>query len=182
MELTGVAKVDNSDETLVARARTGDRDAFALLIQPRADRVLRTARAILRNEVEANDAAQEALVSAWVNLPKLRDAAKFDAWLSRVLVNACRETLRRRRRNPEIVLDGADVAGADTAGGSLETATVRAAFERISVNDRTILLLHHLHGMPLEQVARQLAIPVGTAKSRLWSARRALERALEAEA
>jgi RNA polymerase sigma-70 factor (ECF subfamily) len=71
---------------------------------------------------------------------------------------------------------------ADFAGGSLETASVKAAFGRLSVDERSILLLHHLHGLPLEQVARHLAIPVGTAKSRLWHARRALERALEAEA
>jgi RNA polymerase sigma-70 factor (ECF subfamily) len=71
---------------------------------------------------------------------------------------------------------------ADASTDALETASVKAAFGRLSVDDRTILLLHHLHGLPLEEVARQLAIPVGTAKSRLWSARRALERALEAEA
>lgn len=182
MELTGVAVPDRGDDTLIARAREGDRDAFAMLIQPRADRVLRTARAILGNEAEAHDAAQEALVSAWVSLPKLRDAAKFDAWLTRILVNACRGMLRRRRRNPEIELAGAHDTTIDTASGSLDTAAVRAAFGRISLDDRTILLLHHLHGLSLEQVGQQLAIPVGTAKSRLWNARRALERALEAEA
>jgi RNA polymerase sigma-70 factor (ECF subfamily) len=182
MELTGVAAADRDDESLVTRAGQGDRDAFALLIQPRTDRALRTARAILGNESEAHDAAQAAFVSAWVNLPRLRDASRFDAWLTRVLVNECRETLRRRRRNPEIALDGTDASGPDSAAGSVETTALRAAFGRISVDDRTILLLHHLHGLPLEQVARHLQIPVGTAKSRLWSARRALERALEAEA
>jgi RNA polymerase sigma-70 factor (ECF subfamily) len=51
----------------------------------------------------------------------------------------------------------------------------------LSVDERTILLMHHLHGMPLGNVARELGVPIGTAKSRLWTARRALERALEAE-
>ena len=68
--------------------------------------ILRTARAILRNEAEAHDAAQQALVSAWVHLPKLRDPDRFDVWLNRTLVNACRETLRRRGRSREIDLDG----------------------------------------------------------------------------
>jgi RNA polymerase sigma-70 factor (ECF subfamily) len=182
VEVVGVATRDDREAALVTRAGHGDRDAFALLIAPRADRLLRTARAILRNETEAHDAAQEALVSAWTNLPRLRDPDRFDAWLTRVLVNACREALRQRHRSREIDISGTDSPVTDSAAGSVDTAGVRAAFGRLSVEDRTILLLHHLHGLPLEQVARQLQIPVGTAKSRLWSARRALERALEAEA
>jgi RNA polymerase sigma-70 factor (ECF subfamily) len=181
VELTATALHSDQDVTLVARAAAGDSDAFAALIAPRVDRTLRTARAILRNEAEAHDAAQNALVSAWQNLPRLRDPSRFDAWLHRTLVNACRETLRRQRRSREVRLD-ADDAQADFAGGSLETASVKAAFARLSVDERSILLLHHLHGLPLAQVARHLDVPVGTAKSRLWHARRALERALEAEA
>lgn len=188
MEVTSSALVEDRDADLVASARTGDRDAFALLIAPRADWLLRTARAILGNEEEAHDATQNALVSGWVHLPRLRDTAKFDAWLNRVLRNECHEALRRRRRSREIDLAEIETAGGgalvsqDASGSSLETASVKAAFGRLSVDERTILLLHHLHGLPLKDVARQLAIPVGTAKSRLWSARRALERAMEAEA
>jgi RNA polymerase sigma-70 factor (ECF subfamily) len=89
--------------------------------------------------------------------------------------------MRRQRRSREVHVD-ADTASADFAGASLETASVKAAFRRLSVEERSILLLHHLHGLPLEQVARHLDVPVGTAKSRLWHARRSLERALEAEA
>lgn len=172
---------DDSDAVVVARAASGDRDAFAALIAPRANRILRTARAILGNEAEAHDAAQEALVATWVNLPRLRDPSRFDAWLNRLLVNECRETLRRRKRSREVQTD-ADSASSDFTRGSLETASVKAAFGRISVDERTILLLHHLHGLSLDQVAQHLDVPVGTAKSRLWHARRSLERALEAEA
>jgi RNA polymerase sigma-70 factor (ECF subfamily) len=182
MQLTASAvRSDESDAAVAARAAAGDRDAFAALIGPRAERTLRTARAILGNEAEAHDAAQEALVAAWVNLPRLRDPARFDAWLHRLLVNACREALRRRKRSREVQTD-ADATSTDFTRGSLETASVKAAFGRISVDERTILLLHHLHGLPLDQVAHHLDVPVGTAKSRLWHARRSLERALEAEA
>lgn len=171
----------DDDATLVARAAHGDHEAFAVLIAPRVDRALRTARAILGNEPEAHDAAQDALVAAWVNLPRLRDPSRFDAWLNRLLVNGCREALRRRRRSREVQVD-VDAPSADFARGSLETASVRAAFSRLSVDERSILLLHHLHGLPLNDLARHLDVPVGTAKSRLWHARRSLERALEAEA
>jgi RNA polymerase sigma-70 factor (ECF subfamily) len=188
MAMTGVAVRDDGETGLITRAQRGDRDAFALLIVSRSDRVLRMARAILGNEAEAHDAAQNALVSAWVNLPRLRDVDKFDAWINRVLRNECNDTLRRRGRSREIDLATVEAAAPaeamipDASSGTLETASVKAAFGRLSVDDRTILLLHHLHGLPLDEVARQLAVPVGTAKSRLWSARRALERALEAEA
>jgi RNA polymerase sigma-70 factor (ECF subfamily) len=180
MELTAAATRADEDAYLVARAASGDRAAFAALITPRAERAIRTARAILGNEPDAHDATQDALVAAWVNLPRLRDPARFDAWLHRTLVNGCREILRRRGRRREVQVE-ADVPMADFAAGSLETASVMAAFARLSVDERSILLLHHLHGLPLDEVARQLDIPVGTAKSRLWHARRSLERALEAE-
>jgi RNA polymerase sigma-70 factor, ECF subfamily len=90
--------------------------------------------------------------------------------------------LRRRGRSREVDLEDATVRQGDHAGASLETMSVRAAFGRLSVEDRHILLLHHLHGLPLSDVAHQLDIAIGTAKSRLWRARQALERALEAEA
>ncbi len=91
------------------------------------------------------------------------------------------------RRAPEAQAGARDrpgrpeVAGPDSAAARIDEAAVLAAFEHLSVDDRHILVLHHLHDLPLAQIAVQLRIPVGTAKSRLWSARRALERALEAE-
>jgi RNA polymerase sigma factor (sigma-70 family) len=186
MEVTALAARDDGDATLVVRARAGDRDAFAQLVVPRADRVLRTARAILGNESEAHDAAQNAFVSAWVNLARLRDIDRFDAWVNRILRNECRQALRRRRWSrvveiSTVAAEAATVAGAGDPASSIDTAAVQGAFRRLSVDDRTILLLHHLHGLALDEVARQLGIPIGTAKSRLWAARRALERALETE-
>jgi RNA polymerase sigma-70 factor (ECF subfamily) len=171
----------SGDDSLVARARRGDRDAFALLIEPRALRLLRTARAILGNETDAYEAAQEALIAAWIRLPGLRDADRFDAWLNRALVNKCRDALRRRKRVREIDISGSSLTVPDTAEEHAARAFVLAAFDRLTVDERHILVLHHLHDLPLAQIASRLDIPIGTAKSRLWSARRALERALEAE-
>lgn len=185
---TEVGVLAPRDDGLIARARKGDHEAFASLIVPRADRLLRTANAILGDESLARDAVQNALVSAWIHLPRLRDPDKFDAWINRVLRNECNQALRtRRRRVREIDMTAADGSGSgaavtpDPSSSSLETAAVKAAFRRLSVDERTILLMHHLHGMPLGEVARVLGVPIGTAKSRLWTARRALERALEAE-
>src|SRR5215213_3376627 len=86
-----------SDATLVDRARAGDTDAFERLIDVRLDRAYRTALAIVRTDWDARDACQEAFIAAWRELPRLRDAARFDAWLDRIIVNECRMLLRRRR-------------------------------------------------------------------------------------
>jgi RNA polymerase sigma-70 factor (ECF subfamily) len=178
-----VPAVGSRDDSLVARARRGDRDAFTLLVEPRVRRLLKTARAILGNEMDAYEAAQETLVSAWIRLPGLRDADRFDAWLNRTLVNKCRDALRRRnKRIREVDMSESDLTVPDTADGHAARAAVLAAFDRLSVDERHILVLRHLHDLPVDRIASQLDVPVGTAKSRLWSARRALERALEAEA
>ena len=77
------------DIGLVGRAASGDHDAFEALIAPRAARLMSTARKILRDPDSADDAVQRTLVAAWRTLPRLRDHARFDAWLSKLLVNEC---------------------------------------------------------------------------------------------
>jgi RNA polymerase sigma-70 factor, ECF subfamily len=171
-----------ADQALVARAGAGDASAFAELIAPRLERLLRTARAILGNEADARDATQDACVAAWIKLPRLRDVGRFDAWLGRVLLNRCRDLLRARLRSREIDLTGIDLIDLQPDLESGATDHVMAAFDRLSLANRNILIQHHLHDRPLAEIAGGLGIPVGTAKSRLHAARRALERALEAQA
>lgn len=168
-------------DSLVARAGQGDHDAFALLIETRLDRVFRTANAILGNEADARDVTQDACASAWVHLPNLRDTDRFDAWLNKVVLNRCRDLLRHRRRRPETTLDGMELSVAGPTSSSLETGEISAAFDRLSPGDRQVLVLHHLHGLPVADLARQLKIPTGTAKWRLYQARQTLSRLLEAE-
>jgi RNA polymerase sigma-70 factor, ECF subfamily len=150
------------------------------------DAVYRLTSAILGDEADARDAAQETFVLAWRELPRLRDSDKFEAWLQRVAVNAARMTLRARgrRRVREIPSSQVDslaghVAADDSAGA--DVARLSAALERLDVDQRAILVLHHLDGRPLAMLATILEIPVGTAKSRLFAARRALEAALRVD-
>lgn len=182
---TGIDVVSSSslDGALIERARRGDLDAFETLIGGRIDPLFRTAWAIVGNEADARDAAQEACVSAWRHLPRLRDVAAFDAWLGRILINSCRMLLRRRRRIREIAIP-ADFDAAGTAGAPEaydEVDAVARAFDRLDIDARSLLVLHHLKHEPLARIAASLGIPVGTVKWRLHAARAALQRALEGE-
>ena len=169
-----------SDEDLVARAAGGDVSAFEALVAPRLDRSVRTASAILGREADAHDVVQEAFVATWRHLPKLRDRTKFDAWLSKMIVNRCRDALRRRHRSPEVALDVAlNLHSEDESDAAAGMAALTTAFERLSIDHRHLLVMHHLHRVPVANLARELGIPEGTAKWRLHAARAALTRALE---
>jgi RNA polymerase sigma-70 factor (ECF subfamily) len=171
--------VRKTDVDVLVRASHGDSTAFAELVDSRVESLFRVACAILGNEADARDATQDAFVSAWQNLPRLRDTDRFDAWLHRVLVNRCRDMLRRRGRVRQLSLEAAGDAIQLRAPDPDDMDRVNAAFERLSAQDRQILVLHHLQEMPVSDIARLLRIAVGTAKWRLFRARRALERRLE---
>jgi RNA polymerase sigma-70 factor (ECF subfamily) len=172
----------------VARARAGDSLAFERLMETRVTGMTRTAMAILGREDEARDAVQETLVAAWRSVGSLRDPAAFDSWLTRILVNRCRRGLRRFRvaRIREIPMDAVSDADqprqSDPASEVVDRRALERAFERLSLDDRTLLVLHHLDQRPVAWIADMLGVPEGTAKSRLHAARRSLERALAREA
>ncbi len=188
--LAGESAVRSIDVVLVERARGGDLEAFDELARRSVDGLYRTALAILRHESDARDATQEALVAAWRELPRLRDPDRFEVWLTRILVNACRTLLRRRNRRAvrEIAVDA--VGGHEIASGlasqgiaerTVEADAIRRAFSRLDAAPRALLVLHHVEERPLVEIAAVLGIPVGTVKWRLHAARRALERALRLE-
>jgi len=177
-----IGMVAARDEDLVERAADGDVDAFEALAAARLNRAFRTASAILGSEADAYDVVQESFVAAWRHLPKLRDRTRFDAWLNRTVVNRCRDALRRRRRSREVGLDGAlDLESEDTTGAGAGMAALNSAFDQLSVDQRHLLVMHHLHRVPVADLATELGIPEGTTKWRLHAARAALTRALEAD-
>jgi RNA polymerase sigma factor (sigma-70 family) len=174
---------------LVERARAGDREAFEALLERWLVPSLRTAYAIVGSEADARDATQDAFLQAWRELPRLRDPGSFDAWFNRILVNRCRTIRHRGRRvtvreiHLSILPEAGEPAVLDPPGddGAVSLDAFEHAFRRLSIQDRSILVLHHLQHLPVTDVAAGMGIPVGTAKSRLFAARKALERALEAE-
>ena len=172
------------DTDLVKLAQNGDKGAFTTLAAARADRFLAASHRILRDFSLAEDATQQALLSIWRDLPQLRDPARFDAWSYRLLVRACyAEASHTRRWTPNIRLLPADEPmAADELSTVVNRDQLDRGFRRLSLDQRTVVVLHHYLDMPLDQVAETLGIPVGTVASRLHYAMRAMRAALDADA
>ena len=169
---------------LVEQTQRGDAEAFDSLARIVGDRCLAIAVRILRDHDLAEDAVQAALITAWTELRALRDASRFEPWLHRILTNACYAEARRRTRWSE----GMRILPVAGAYGSDEYLTVddrdllERAFRRLTVQQRAVLVFHHYLGLPLPEVAARMGIPLGTVKSRMHHAKRALRASLDAEA
>lgn len=169
---------------LVDRAKQGDREAFDALARLVGDECMAIAFRILRDADRADDAVQSALIFAWTDLKALRDHDRFVPWLHRILTRQCyAEARRARRMHAEIRVlpreTQLESIGYDTV---VERDAIERAFRRLTFEQRAILVFRHYLGLPLDDVADRLAIPVGTAKSRLYHATAALRASLEADA
>jgi len=168
------------DSELVIRAQNGDRDAFAALAEASLDRLLSLAQHILGDTQLAEDATQHALVNMWRHLPRLRDAARFEGWSYRLLVNACYSEVRRSRRwMPNMIAPlSFEPVAADDLGPVHDRDELERAFRDLSVDHRAVLVLHHCLGLTLPEIAQSLDIPEGTVRSRLYHAMKKVRAAL----
>ena len=172
------------DTDLVVRAQRGDQEAFSVLAATIADRFLAVSHRILSDIDLAEDATQQALLSVWQDLPQLRDPSRFEAWSYRLLVRACYAEGRRTRRwAPNLRLLTVDEPMAtDDMSAVVDRDQLERAFRKLSLNHRTVVVLHHYLDLPLDQVADLVGTPVGTVASRLHYAVKAMRTALVADA
>ena len=172
------------DRDLVVRAMGGDRDAFSRLVTARIARFDAIARLITRDPERAKDAVQEAFARAWRDLPALRDPDRFDAWLRRLLVNACTDEMRRaKHRTFEVELtDIHHPAVADSAIAVADRDALERGFRRLDPEQRSLIVLYYYLDLPLPDIAAALRLPEGTVKSRLHRARSSMRAALDADA
>ena len=168
---------------LVEAAARGDHEAFEVLATSAGDRLYAVARLILRASDLAEDAVQEALVRAWQQLPSLRDPDRFDAWLYRLVVNACADQGRQLRRwslgAGALVVER---SFRDDTESIADRDQLERAFTRLKPEQRAVVVLHHHSGFSAAEIARILGIPEGTARSRLHYATEAMRAALQADA
>jgi len=168
------------DTNLVIRAQGGDQEAFADLVYAITDRFLAVSHRILSDIALAEDATQQALLSIWQDLPQLRDPARFEAWTYQLLVRACYAEGRKARSwSPNVRLLAVDEPMVvDGTGAVVDRDQLERAFRRLSMNHRTVVVLHHYLDLPLDRVADIVGAPLGTVGSRLHYATRQLRTAL----
>ncbi|MBA2315146.1 MAG: RNA polymerase sigma factor [Chloroflexi bacterium] len=167
---------------LVQRARNGDHDAFSALVEPEFGRLYGLAGLILGTPTGAEDAVQEALLKAWRDLPALRDADRFQAWLRRLVINACHDEGRRlgRRRGEVALAPEHQPAIGDGLDGIVQRDELAHAFGRLSNEERTVIALRYYLDLSSAEAARALGLREVTYRSRLHRAIRSLGSAMVA--
>jgi RNA polymerase sigma-70 factor (ECF subfamily) len=170
------------DRALIERAQHGDRDAYEALARSSARRLYATAYRITRDPDRADDAVQQTLVAMWRELPSLRDPDRFEAWTYRLVVRACLAERRRDQRRGVRMIPIAEMpilTDDDTAALDLRDQLDRAIRD-LSIEHRTVLVLHLYVGLPLTEIAEILGVPAGTVRSRLHHAKRSVQAAVVA--
>ena len=180
-----VAAVATVQIELVERARSGDHDAFSILVRASVPRLLGAATLILRDRDRAQDAVQDALVLAWRHIRALRDPEAWDAWLYRLTVRACYRLANTAKRRAvvelHVVPDREPATETDMAAGLGERDLIGRELGQLPVEQRAVMVLHFYLDLPLTDVADILDIPVGTAKSRLHRGLESLRSAMAEE-
>ena len=153
--------------------------AFRSLVESELDRAYRLATVILGDRYDAEDAVHDAAEVAWRRWSDLRDEQRFQAWFGKIVVNACRDRLRRSRRRrmveiPRLVLDKEHPMAPDAADALALRDVLRRAFEVLSPEERIVVVLRYEADLTVPRVAEIAGIPEGTAKSRLHHALRKL--------
>jgi len=183
-----------TDLAAVSRARSGDSDAFRLLVEKHSRVIFRVAYRMTGNEHDADDVVQETFLRAYKQLDSFEERANFSTWLHRIAVNCSLDLLRARSRHDKNSLpltDGRDdeereveIVSSDPQPDRLLLSAelqkhVAAAMEKLSGNERTAFVLRHFEGMPVEEIGKTLGIQVNAAKHTIFRAVRKLREALE---
>ena len=169
---------------LVRRAIEGDHDAFSSLVDASVDRLYSVATLILRDPDRAQDAVQEALMSAWKDVRALRDPDAWDAWLHRITVWACYKAAKKERRRKtvelKVVPDPDRAIASDAAAALANRDLIERQLNDLPVEHRAVIVLRFYLDLPLDEVGDILDIPVGTVKSRLHRALASLRESMAA--
>ncbi len=176
------------EEALLMRARQGDRDAFARLAATHRAALHRAAWWVLRDEEEALDATQDALVRAFRFLGRFDGRSSFATWARRIAVNVALDRRARRGRpgaagalpDDGLVEDERAPAPGEDLERAETRALVRAAIERLPPAQRDAVVLRDVEGLSYEEIARTLGIAKGTVMSRIYYGRQTLRAALAA--
>jgi RNA polymerase sigma-70 factor, ECF subfamily len=173
--------IDEGEARRLSASEIGRAEVFAGLADRHLARAYRLATVILGSESDAQDAVQDAAMVAWERFGDLRDRERFDGWFDRILVNGCRDRLRRRGRVKLIDIDGApEPSSADGSGSAAERDALRGALAGLSPEQRVTVVLRYYGDLSLEEIAERTGERLGTVKSRLHYGLGALRAAYDA--
>ena len=182
---------DRSDRDLVRRAKAGETGAFDVLVEKYQHRILNLVGRYVSDRTARQDVAQEAFLKAWRNIGSFRGDSQFYTWLFRITVNTAMNYLAAARRRPEHTLPPNEEGEAsmddlqvdlDTPQGEAEAeeiaAVVNEVISELSEDLRVAITLRELEGMSSEQIVYVMQCPIGTVRSRIFRARKAIEKRL----
>ena len=180
--------MEQQEQNWIAAAQKGDQDAFAQLVKRYEQRVLALTTRMCSNAADAEEAAQEAFLSAWQGLPFFRGDASFSTWLYRLASNACVDLLRREgRHRGSLSLDDEDAAidlpdhalsPHDEAERSELRRQIEDGLRTLPPEYRQVLLLREVHQLSYGEISQILSLDLGTVKSRINRARKRLRKIL----
>ncbi|MGW0749163.1 RNA polymerase sigma factor [Streptomyces sp. NPDC002587] len=175
---------DLNDGVLTVRASEGDEDAFAVLVRRHSSRLIALAQHLLGNRTDAEDAVQDAFLSAWRRLPEFRHSSSFGTWMYRIVTNRCFNALRHRPHPlpldavPEPAAVDADSSPPQVAERDAAAAALTQALRELRPELRVCWVLRELHGLHYEEIAHVVGSSEQTVRGRLFRARRALMEAM----
>lgn len=177
-----------ADDSLIEKSKQGDMEAFNQLVRRYDVKIYNVAYRFMGNHADACDLAQETFIRAYQALPKFRGDSGFLTWLYRICSNACRDELRRQQRQQKVSLDklpnGVDISAHVKSSEPLPEEmlerqelklAVQSFLNSLSEEHRLILILREIQELSYDEIARALDCSIGTVKSRLSRARRALK-------
>ncbi|MEU3337144.1 RNA polymerase sigma factor [Streptomyces sp. NPDC002144] len=175
---------DLPDRILAVRAAEGNEDSFELLVQRHTRSLLGLARCMVGNPQDAEEAVQDAFLSAWRRLPEYRHGAEFRTWMYRITVNRCL-TMRRRRPPPLSLETVAEPATGDAwsqparcAEQDAATVALSCALAGLDAGQRLCWVLREIQGLPYKEIAHVTHTTEQTVRGRLFRARRSLQEAM----
>lgn len=183
--------MEETDATAIARARTGDSDAFRTIVERHGRNVFRLAFRMTGNENDAEDIVQETFLKAYKQLNRYESRSSFGTWLFRIAANCSLDLIRSRKSRQEVGMasgeerDRLDIVpsaapGPDRLAVSKEVGLrVAEAMAELSVQERTAFVLRHFEGLSIEQISGMLGVNGNAAKHSIFRAVQKLRRALE---
>lgn len=155
-------------DTWIKRAKQGDPDAFTELMQSQMQNMYKAARSILSNEEDVADAISETILTCWEKMGQLREDRYFRTWMTRILINKCKDMIRKRN----ILFPTDETPEIEYHDSSFENMEWKEALEKLEEKYRTVIILYYVEGFKTSEIAQILDIPENTVRTRLARARK----------